>query len=202
MAQGCTILRLEEDGRREAGSSDFSWELLVFANFIDDPRCEILEFRISTFHFMMCFHGDAEETHWFYEVFRGRRAPSIVNYEIDFLQFQTACSKHSFSKFPEKSGVMAYLRKVAPLHHYAIRGRMGGGRQGAVISAGRYWHLTIVPMILDGRYWNPRFEPLILWCVLKGCRKKTLILWCVLKAASAKYCKLRERFSGISDSMA
>ena len=51
---------------------------------------EIHDLNIS---FYVVFWRVAEKRHWFYDVFWGRRAPSTVNYESDFLEFQTVWRK-------------------------------------------------------------------------------------------------------------
>ena len=70
-----------------------------------------------------------------------------------------------------------------------------------MVLAGRYWYLTILPMILAVRHWNSRFQHLILWCVLSIWRKNVSILCCVLRVTVAKYGKIHRWFSEISDSM-
>ena len=46
----------------EAGSIDFSWEVLAFDDCAYDFRWEVLRFTISTSHFMVCFEGLPKNT--------------------------------------------------------------------------------------------------------------------------------------------
>ena len=45
-------------------------------------------------------------------------------------------------------------------------GRVRWESEKCVVLVGRYWYLTILPMMLAGKYWNSRFQPFILWCAL------------------------------------
>ena len=156
-------------------------------------------------------------------MFWRHRSPSTVIYTTFFLKVQTVWRKTIVFEVSKKSTRKFWIFwkinyivldfQKNPWYSFgffcALAGRAQGDSRRGVERGREAYDFSWDVVLLAGSTYDSRREVLTFtsstlhfMVCFEHWPEKVVVLWCVLKAPSTKYCNLRDRFSGISDSMA